>query len=107
MTRVFIMRGKFQPADLDCWLEWQIYNQKGEPVEFDYRGEAGVDGNQIRIPSGAHVYDYTISETPTPESVQTQKGYEMAMRQNRKRCPGKQSSWFIHGWQIGWEQKVN
>jgi hypothetical protein len=101
--QVFIQNGCLS---LGSFLEWQLFTAKGEPAEFNYRGEAMIADSQIRVASSSvSVSDYTISEYPTKKSAEIQKGYLMAQRQKVKRWPTKQSEAFQSGWQIGWKEK--
>ena len=106
IQRVFIFNGKFSPSGVDHYLEWQVFNAKGEPVDFNYRGEAGFDGVNLRIASGCQLHDYTVAKDPTEDSVLYQKGYDMGTNQKRRRCPAKQQQKVIDGWMDAWKNKA-
>jgi hypothetical protein len=89
-------------------LQFQLSDENGNLVDFDYFGNVGISGNKLRIIAGRDsVHDFTIADRPTPESVEYANGYEKAESQQRKRWPNpdKFSRHFISGWLAGWKEK--
>lgn len=82
------------------------FSLTGEPASLTYRGQAFLQGNQLRIVMGrSTVYDFTVADHPTPESVDYRSGYEKAMSQKRRRLPKEYTSAWYHGWLAAWEEK--
>lgn len=101
--RVHIFNGKLQ--NNGSYLEWQVFNKDGEPVSFDYRGQAFVLGEHLAIEVGVHVYDYKVSQTPTEESVQSQNGWDYARTQKIRREPKNACSRFYQAWAECWRYR--
>lgn len=101
--RVLIINGKLQLTG--SYLEWQVFNKDGEAVSFDYRGQAFVEGERLAIEVGLHVYDYTISKTPTAESTERQNGWDHARSQKIRREPLKATSNFYQAWAECWRYR--
>jgi hypothetical protein len=86
-------------------LAFPLFDEGGKRVDFDYTGDAGVVGNQLRIVSGrSHVRDFTIAQQPTPESVQWVEGFEKARSQKRRRLPKIYTDSWHSGWLAGWRR---
>jgi len=81
--------------------------KNSKPSNLNYVGEAFFADGAFRITSGCDVYDFTIADHPTPESVEWVNGHEKARAQQRKRWPNpeKFSSHYVAGWQAGWREK--
>lgn len=88
-------------------LLFQLYDENGEPASVNYyRGEACIQGNQLRIILGrSTIYDYTVATNPTPESVDYQSGYEKGKSQKRRRLPKQYSDHWYSGWLTAWQEK--
>lgn len=101
--RVLIFGGKL--CIPGSFLDFQVSDKNGNPVTFDYRGEAYCEGQHLGIASGVHVYDYVIAQTATPESTAKQNGWDYARRQQRQRWPKGKCSDFIFGYAACWRYR--
>ena len=101
--RVHVINGKLQLNG--SYLEWQIFNKDGEPVSFDYRGQAFQQGEHLAIEVGLNVYDYRVSQTPVAESCERQNGWDYARSQKIRREPKNASSPFYQAWAECWRYR--
>lgn len=74
----------------------------------EYKGEAHYSFDRKRIVLGSlmatHLNLFVIGD-PTPDSVETQRGYDHGMKQRRKVCGRSWSENFRTGWQRAWEDR--
>ena len=102
LQTVYVYKGKLSIG----LLEFQLTDENGNPSDITFRGEGSIQGNALRILQGrTGIYDFTIAEKPTQESLDYSIGYDKALSQKRKRLPNNYTSHYYYGWLAGWESK--
>jgi len=103
MQQVRIYDGKLST---ELFLEYQLY-QNGQPVDFNYRGEAAVNGSSLVIfQTTCSSLEYEIAKFATVESTEWSNGYYHGLAQKRRREPStNKSQKFYNGWYAAWQQK--
>lgn len=100
---MLILNGKI--GGHGCFLEWQVNDTDGNPVSFDYRGQAWVEGSYLGIERGNAVFEYKVSQTATQESHDRQSGWDYARKQKKQFWPKDKSSEFISGYAECWRHR--
>lgn len=101
--RVLVLDGKFNVPG--TFLEFQVFDKDGQPVSFDYRGQAWVDGNYFSVEQGSAVFEYQVAQTATTESHEQQLGWDYARTQKRQRWPKDKSRSFYSGYAECWRYR--
>ncbi len=113
---VFISKGEYgvDSGDDGPWLSFPLIDDEtGEPVRFDYRGDALIsyDGGRQYLGISSGPWDLNakvlrVGEV-TPQSVAQRAGWDYADKQKRKVWPKRAADdeWFKSGWMERWEQR--
>ena len=92
---------------IGCYgLEYQLYKADGTEAKLYYNGVGyRFEGKVVIEVSRTNVLEFTLSDTPTYESVQRELGREHARKQQRMREPKNVSYEYRWGWRDEWEKK--
>lgn len=113
IEHIFILRGQLHVGGypgLAYQLTYSAGEKAGQPVEWErYSGDGHISADKVCFaPKGPYgpVYEFTLAQSPTEESVQYKAGYEFAQKQKRRCRPrGQRPEAFIQGWQAAWRER--
>lgn len=96
--------GGNDPREWSPGVDYQLFLH-GKPVHGEYRGNAWVGSGVVNIDRGTTVEELTMSDRPTPQSVDMYNGWHHAMKQKRRRDSDKWTGDFYRGWRNAWDER--